>query len=172
MVEETDEAWHIGLDPKKVKQGLQKYYNSARNNNSIGIEMCCKKRNGEWIIEEATIENTLALACMISRKWGIDSSHWVRHFDCTRKRCPEPFVRNEQAWKDFKKKLEGLMMAYETEQTTEAEKEETIKEFYNLDQNTIQFMRYYRYGQPLIDKLYYRARTSKNQETPEKTGEA
>ena len=37
VVEDYDIAWHIG--------GALRYFNSARNNNSIGIEMCCKKKN-------------------------------------------------------------------------------------------------------------------------------
>ena len=54
VVEDSDAAWHIGA---------KKYYNSARNNNSIGIEMCCKRRGtkGEWYFEPQTIQNTIEL---------------------------------------------------------------------------------------------------------------
>lgn len=79
VVEEKDEAWHIGA---------KKYLNPARNSNSIGIEMCCKKKDGQWIIEEATIENTVELAIMIMQKNQINLDHCVRHFDCTRKDMP------------------------------------------------------------------------------------
>ena len=77
VVEDTDCAWHVG--------GAKVYYNECRNNNSIGIEMCCKKdAQGHWFIEPETIENTLALACLICKKYGIDMNHVVRHFDVTR----------------------------------------------------------------------------------------
>lgn len=37
-------------------------------------------------------------------------------------------------------------------------KEETIKKFYGLDDNTIKYLQYYRYGTALIDKLYIKAK--------------
>lgn len=79
VVEEKDDAWHIG--------GAKTYYNKARNNNSIGIEMCCKKdSNGNWYIEPETIENTLFLAKDICKRDGIDpKTNCVTHYNCTRK---------------------------------------------------------------------------------------
>lgn len=78
VVEDTDGAWHIG--------GAVKYYNSARNNNSIGIEMCCKKdANGKFYFEEGTIKNTIALSRYLAKKYGVDVQHHIcRHYDCTR----------------------------------------------------------------------------------------
>ena len=78
VVEDEDCAWHVG--------GAKVYYNGCRNNNSIGIEMCCKKNSkGQWFIEPETIENTLAIACILCKKYKIDMNHVVRHFDVTRK---------------------------------------------------------------------------------------
>lgn len=36
VVEDKNASWHVG--------GASRYYNSCRNTNSIGIEMCCKKK--------------------------------------------------------------------------------------------------------------------------------
>ena len=50
-------------------------------------------------------------------------------------------------------------MAHDTENIpTEAEKEEEIKKYFGFDDNTVQYFRFYRYGQPLIDKLYHKAK--------------
>lgn len=79
-VKDTNGAWHVG--------GASKYYNSARNNNSIGIEMCCKRRGttGEWYFEPETIQNTIDLTKMLAKKYGIDTKyHICRHYDVTRK---------------------------------------------------------------------------------------
>jgi len=155
VVEESDNAWHVG--------GAKTYYNSCRNSNSIAIELCCRKKDGQWYIEPETIENAVELSAMVLYRNNIDIEHCIRHWDCTRKNCPEPLVRDPKAWKDFKtrvqKRLEEIKMAYDTENIpTEAEKEEEIKKYFGFDNNTIQFFRFYKYGQPLIDKLYYKAK--------------
>ena len=94
-VEDKYGAWHVG--------GAVKYYNSCRNNNSIGIEMCCKRKGttGEWYFEEQTIKNTLELTKYLMKKYNIPIERVCRHYDVTRKICPEPFVRNENAWLKF-----------------------------------------------------------------------
>lgn len=82
VVDDMNASWHIGA---------VKYYNSARNNNSIGIEMCCKRKgtNGEWYFEPQTIKNTIELVKMLAKKYGINTKLFVcRHFDCTRKNLP------------------------------------------------------------------------------------
>lgn len=162
VVEERDNAWHVG--------GAKTYYNSCRNNNSIGIELCCKKTsNGKWYFEEVTIENAVELAVMVMQKNGIDLDHCVRHADVTGKRCPEPFVRDQGAWRNFKnrieKRLEEKNMAYDTDGiASRTEKEQAIMDYYNLDSNTIRFFNFYKYAEPLIDKLYYRTQNQQKTE--------
>lgn len=60
VVEDTDAAWHVGA---------KKYYNSCRNTNSIGIEMCCKKKGTKWYFEEQTVKNTIQLVRYLKKKW-------------------------------------------------------------------------------------------------------
>ena len=144
-VEDFHDAWQIGA---------KKYYNGARNSNSIGIEMCCKKdKNGNWYIEQETIDNTIWLATKICKKYNIPITHVVRHYDCTHKVCPEPFVREPRLWQEFLKRLEASLM-----EETLQEKETKIKEYYGLDDNTIRYFEFYRYNTALIDKLYNRAK--------------
>lgn len=96
-VDDSNIAWHVG--------GAKEYFNDCRNQNSIGVEMCCKKdAGGELYIDEQTIKNTIELIRYLMDKYGIDSDHVVRHYDVTRKLCPAPLV-DEGLWSDFKKKL-------------------------------------------------------------------
>ena len=97
VVEENDTAWHCGAS---------KYYNDCRNSNSIGIEMCVKN-NGQWYFENETVQNTIELAKYLCEKYNIDRNHIVRHYDVTHKVCPEPYVRNENAWESFKDAIVG-----------------------------------------------------------------
>ncbi len=79
VVEDKDAAWHIGAN---------KYYNSARNNNSIGIEMCCKRNGTKWYFAPETIQNTIELTKYLAKKYGVPIQRIARHFDCTRKDLP------------------------------------------------------------------------------------
>ncbi|MEG0282942.1 MAG: N-acetylmuramoyl-L-alanine amidase [Clostridia bacterium] len=93
VVEEKDIAWHCGTNGA--------YYNSCRNSNSIGIELCCKKdANGNWYFEQETLNNAIELVKeLLSRQ---PNAILCRHYDVTRKICPQPFVKNEEQWNDFK----------------------------------------------------------------------
>ena len=98
-VKENDIAWHVGA---------RRYYNKCRNNNSIGIELCSRKDlNGRYYFKKETIENALQLTKELMEKYNIPIENVVRHYDVTRKNCPEPFVRNEFLWQDFKRRLQS-----------------------------------------------------------------
>lgn len=94
-VEDKDVAWHVG----------SKY--QINNNNSIGVEMCCKKK-GNWYFEDATVTATVELVKELMHKYSIPASNVVRHYDVSKKVCPEPYVRDETAWKAFKSRLEAV----------------------------------------------------------------
>lgn len=151
VVEDKDAAWHVG--------GAIKYYNSCRNNNSIGIELCCKKDdNGNWYFENDTIQNAIELTKMLMRKYNIPLIRVCRHYDVTRKICPEPFVRHDAQWQEFIKRVEAYNNMEEEKELTIQEKCEVIKKFYGLDDNTCLYFQFYRYNVPLIDKLYNKAK--------------
>lgn len=96
-VDDSNIAWHCGSN---------KYYNDCRNQNSIGIEMCCKKdANGKWYFEEQTVKNTIELVRYLMKLHGVTIDCIIRHYDVTHKVCPEPYVRDEEAWQEFKKKV-------------------------------------------------------------------
>jgi len=99
-VPESDTAWHVGA---------KKYYHpECRNDNSIGVEMCCHQRqDGTWYFDPETVDAAVKLCRDIVGRYGIDSAHLLRHFDVTHKKCPAPFVDDPDAWQRFKNQVFG-----------------------------------------------------------------
>ena len=97
-VREGDTAWHCGARAY--------WHPECRNGNSIGIEMCSRKRaDGSYYIKPETVANAAALAKDIMQRYGIDTEHVVRHYDVTGKRCPMPWVDDPAQWDAFKASL-------------------------------------------------------------------
>lgn len=96
-------AWSVG-DKKYSncnKTGGGKFYGQCNNTNSISIEMCDVVKNGKSDFSTATIENTIELTKMLMKKYNVDISRVIRHFDVSGKPCPAPYVDNAK-WKEFK----------------------------------------------------------------------
>ena len=97
-VREGDTAWHCGARAY--------WHPECRNANSIGIEMCSRKRaDGSYYILPETVANAATLAKGIMQRYGIDTEHVVRHYDVTGKRCPMPWVDDPAQWTAFKDML-------------------------------------------------------------------
>ena len=97
-VHEDDTAWHCGARAY--------WHPECRNDNSIGIEMCSRKRaDGSYYIKPETVANAAALAKDIMQRYGIDTDHVLRHYDVTGKRCPMPWVDDPDQWTAFKDML-------------------------------------------------------------------
>jgi hypothetical protein len=97
-VREGDTAWHCGARAY--------WHPECRNANSIGIEMCSRKRaDGSYYIKPETVANAATLAKDIMQRYGIDADHVLRHYDVTGKRCPMPWVDDPAQWEDFKAML-------------------------------------------------------------------
>lgn len=97
-VRECDTAWHCGARAY--------WHPECRNANSIGIEMCSRKRaDGSYYIKPETVANAAALAREIMQRYGIDTDHVLRHYDVTGKRCPMPWVDDPAQWTAFKDML-------------------------------------------------------------------
>ena len=93
-VRECDTAWHCGARAY--------WHPECRNANSIGIEMCSRKRaDGSYYIKPETVANAAALAREIMQRYGIDTEHVVRHYDVTGKHCPMPWVDDPAQWTAF-----------------------------------------------------------------------
>ena len=97
-VREGDTAWHCGARAY--------WHPECRNGNSIGIEMCSRKRaDGSYYILPETVANAAALAREIMQRYGIDTDHVLRHYDVTGKRCPMPWADDPAQWVAFKEML-------------------------------------------------------------------
>jgi len=105
-------SWHCGGGYQSSLPDGGKYYGKCTNRNSIGIEMCVKKKSTktmnatdkDWYFEAATVNATAELVAKLMRELSIDINHVIRHFDVNKKICPNPFVFNTGAytWASFK----------------------------------------------------------------------
>ena len=96
-----DVAWHCGAKTYR--------HPKCRNVNSIGIELCSKKKNGKYYIPQKTLDRAVLLIRRLMDIYHIDASHVLRHYDVTGKLCPEPMVRNPEQWSRLKEEIEGNM---------------------------------------------------------------
>lgn len=112
-VEDADIAWHCG-----AKNYI---HTTCRNSNSIGIEMCCRKdAAGRWYFEPQTVAATIDLVRELMAKYDIPVEHVIRHYDVTGKTCPQPYVADEQAWRNFKAQLTSKAPVKENKPTAAA----------------------------------------------------
>ena len=106
-VEDQNIAWHCGASSYKHPE--------CRNANSIGIEMCVRKKgtqtlgatDRDWYFENKTVQSTIELVRYLMEKYHIPADHVIRHYDVTGKICPNPYVYNEgkSTWDTFKKAI-------------------------------------------------------------------
>ena len=104
-VELRDSAWAIGCS--------QGYKTSARNSNSINIEMCCTA--GNYKVSEKTQINTAYVCAYICKLIGITANkvdtYVLRHYDCVKsnKACPKQYVDNPKEWTQFKTWVKNIL---------------------------------------------------------------
>lgn len=102
-VEDENIAWHCGA--KRYR------HPECRNDNSIGIELCVRKKDcghlaakdTDWYFEDATVEAAVELTRYLMSKYGIPAGNVLRHYDVTGKICPAPYVHNttNHTWQEF-----------------------------------------------------------------------
>ena len=125
-VRECDTAWHCGARAY--------WHPECRNGNSIGIEMCSRKRaDGSYYIKPETVANAAALAREILQRYGIDTEHVVRHYDVTGKRCPMPWVDDPAQWAAFK----AMLTTNTDEEDEDMTRYNTIDEVPDWAQDTV-----------------------------------
>ena len=72
----------------------------SMNRKSIGIEDCHPDWDGKF--NENTYNSLVELCADICRRYSLGIDAIIRHYDVTGKECPRYYVRNEQAWIQFK----------------------------------------------------------------------
>ena len=98
-------AWHCG-------DGNGLY--GITNQNSIGIELCVEA-NG--LFKPETIANAVWLGKKLMKDFGISADNNVRHYDASRKNCPQ-FLNTDGKWTkwyEFKAQLVGSTQVQEQE---------------------------------------------------------
>lgn len=103
-VEDENIAWHCGRN--------QHGHSECCNANSIGIELCVRKKDQshksaedeDWYFEDATVEAAVELTRYLMMKYDVPASNVLRHYDVTGKICPAPYVHNttRHTWEAFK----------------------------------------------------------------------
>ena len=111
-------TWHCG-------DGHGKY--GITNRNSVGIEFCINVDSDR----DKTLERTALLVRELMQELNIPIDRVVRHYDASRKNCPQSMSGNGWAqWYKFKEKLKGedlTMAQYEELKNEISQLTETVK---------------------------------------------
>ena len=111
-------TWHCG-------DGHGKY--GITNRNSVGIEFCINVDSDR----DKTLERTAQLVRELMQELNIPIDRVVRHYDASRKNCPQSMSGNGWAqWYKFKEKLKGedlTMAQYEELKNEISQLTETVK---------------------------------------------
>lgn len=111
-------TWHCG-------DGHGKY--GITNRNSVGIEFCINVDSDR----DKTLERTAQLVRELMQELNIPIERVIRHYDASRKNCPQSMSGNGWAqWYKFKEKLKGddlTMAQYEELKNEISQLTETVK---------------------------------------------
>ena len=148
-------CWSVGGSKYRTLTNslAAKFYNICKNNNSISIEMCSNKKNtkslnasdNDWYLTEATVKNAVELTKYLMKKYNIPADHVITHNMVTGKLCPQPWVKNESAlkdWNNFLKEIAGTgakkteTKTKETKTTPKIENKTTTTKEYRVKVNT------------------------------------
>ena len=106
----------IGIDGEIIQCIPTKeiaYASNNRNSDTISIECCHEDDTGKFT--EATYNSLVQLTAWLCKRFSLDGTDVIRHYDVTGKDCPRYFVAHEDEWKQFQTDVE-------------TKKEELIKE--------------------------------------------
>lgn len=101
-VEDKDIAWHCGDGSGGV------YGGKCTNKNSIGIEHCFYYAGGKAYFEKGTMDASVELVAQLMKKYNIPADHVIRHYDVSKKMCPQPFLYNDGLWEAYKEQLSNF----------------------------------------------------------------
>lgn len=98
----------IGLDGEIVQcipTSEIAYASNDRNSDTIAIECCHPDETGKF--NDATYDSLVQLTAWLCKRFELDSSQVIRHYDVTGKICPKYFVEHEDAWEQFREDVAG-----------------------------------------------------------------
>lgn len=101
IIKDSDKSWHCG-------DGNGRY--GITNANSIGIEICINI-NGDFNI---AFDKAAQLTSLLMKKYNISISNVVRHYDASRKICPNIMSKNNWLlWLDFLEKVNNYSLNFD-----------------------------------------------------------
>lgn len=111
-------CWAVGGAKYGNKGGS--LYGTAKNANSISIEICSTNKTGKvtdandanWNFTDAVLDKAAELTQYLMKEYGIDADHVIRHYDVNGKPCPGIIGWNadsgdDSKWKAFHKRIAG-----------------------------------------------------------------
>lgn len=95
IIKDSDKSWHCG-------DGGGKY--GITNENSIGVELCVNSD----INPQKAYQNLIEITKMLMNKYNIHANNVTRHYDASRKICPNSWKGNNwMNWTKFKQDLKA-----------------------------------------------------------------
>ena len=79
-------SWHCGGGRQSSAGGS--FYGKCTNKNSIGVEMCTRRINGNWTFSELTLDAAAQLVRWLMAEYSVPADRVIRHWDVTGKNCP------------------------------------------------------------------------------------
>ena len=114
IIKESDKAWHCG-------DGNGKY--GITNENSIGIEICINM-NGDFNI---AFNKCAELTSSLLKKYNLPIENVVRHYDASRKICPNVMSKNNWLmWDDFLNTVKSIYKSSNENNTSNSENNSQI----------------------------------------------
>ena len=96
----------VGMDGEII-MCIPLYERSAasndRNHDTISIEVCHPDESGKFT--DASYESLIKLVRWLLDDFNMKSEDVIRHYDVTGKECPLYYVKNPEAWDQFKEEL-------------------------------------------------------------------
>lgn len=149
-------SWHYTVDSKEVWQSFldhQECWHAGDgagpgNRSSIGIEICVNDIGGF----RAACDNAARLTADLLTRHGLSIDRVVQHNHWSGKDCPKELRSGVWGvhWQGFMKKVEAYMP--EGKMTKKSAKE-LVQEKAGLEDQTMQFLSLYKYGDELFIKL-------------------
>ena len=107
-------SWNFSVGYDEIYQAIptnKKAWHSGTtrgNNESIGIEICMYN-NAEK--QKQAYLNAIELVKILMKYYGFDSSNVVRHYDYSKKNCPQFLIESKfgYSWKWFKEQVSGVV---------------------------------------------------------------
>ncbi|MEA4923554.1 MAG: N-acetylmuramoyl-L-alanine amidase [Eubacteriaceae bacterium] len=112
-IPEGKAAWHCGgglQDTGTAMNGGNRgaqLHGICTNSNSIGIELCCHRKNGRIVPTPTAIRTAAPLVQTLMKKYDVPASRVVRHFDVTGKYCPNGYIA-KSSWAGLRRALTGV----------------------------------------------------------------